>query len=282
MIELPALAKVNLSLEVTGRREDGFHELVSIMQTVSLADTLVLRRSDELSFACSDTSLAKGNLVERAARLLRDFCGVSRGCSIELHKEIPVAAGLGGGSSDAASTLIGLNRFWNLRLSCADILGLAAKLGSDVPFFLWGGACLVSGHGENVTPLPAPDPTWYLLVNPRLGVSTERVFAELHSTEWTDGERTRAIAIAGPPYSIGHNGLRDALFRVYPAARDCFLAVDSVVPEGAIISGSGPTIIARFQSEEDTRRAAGRLANRGYRIDVTASMTGRADESPCA
>ncbi len=155
MFSLQAFAKINLSLEVVGRRQDGFHELTSVMQTVSLSDTLEFRPDDEFRFTCSDASLAQGNLVERAAMLLRQSSQESRNVSIALHKSIPVAAGLGGGSSDAAAALIGLNRLWNLGLPCADMTRFAAQLGSDVPFFLSGGTCFVSGRGEQVEPLPS-------------------------------------------------------------------------------------------------------------------------------
>ncbi len=144
MLTLRAPAKVNLTLEVLGRRDDGYHDIVSIMQTVDLCDTITLEPADALAIECDDTSIGpSANLALRAATLLNESTGGGKGAKIRLEKRIPVAAGLGGGSSDAAATLVGLNRLWGLDLPIERLVGLAAGLGSDVPFFIHGGVAMV-------------------------------------------------------------------------------------------------------------------------------------------
>src|SRR5262249_32894600 len=149
----------------------------------------------------------------RAAELLRARYGVDRGCMITLHKQIPVAAGLGGGSSDAAATLAGLGEVWGLGLTCAEYGALASDLGARVPYFLYGGACLIEGRGEIVHQLPDEPLSWYVLANPRFSVSTADVYSALRPSEWTDGTQTRALA-ARNTREMGQNGLQNALFRV--------------------------------------------------------------------
>src|SRR5439155_13291328 len=164
MITEKAYAKLNLGLEVTGRRDDGYHEIVSVMKLVDLYDTLAFAPSDgEITVECDNPVLAaegRSNLVWRAARLLRETARVEKGAVIELRKRIPLASGLGGGSSDAAATLRGLSQLWGKALPKDQMRNLATVLGSDVPFFLEGGTALVEGRGDRVIPLPAPPPGW--------------------------------------------------------------------------------------------------------------------------
>jgi 4-diphosphocytidyl-2-C-methyl-D-erythritol kinase len=284
MIVAPAYAKINLSLEVVGRRADGFHDLVSVMQTVSLVDSLEFEPDRDLLFTCSDRTLTTGNLVLRAAALLRDRYGVQRGCRIHLQKHIPTAAGLGGGSSDAAVALITLAAMWNVKLTCSNLLDLAAALGSDVPFFLWSGTCLVEGRGERVSPLRSPDRQWYLLVNPRIEVSTERIFAALPVSDWTDGTETHALArdiVRADIVGIGRNGLQPTLFRLYPEARECYDAVTAVSAHGALVSGSGPTVLAPFPTQVDAMAAFQCLQGTGYWAMVVAAQEPAREYTPC-
>src|SRR3954452_3244816 len=167
MVTEKAYAKLNLGLEVTGKREDGFHDIVSVMHLVDLHDTLTFALADgEITVECDHPVLAaegQGNLVWRAARLLQETSKADKGAAIELQKRIPLAAGLGGGSSDAAATLRGLSELWGVELPREQMRNLAAMLGSDVPFFLEGEAGLVEGRGEKVTRLPASPPGWAVL-----------------------------------------------------------------------------------------------------------------------
>lgn len=257
-----AHAKINLSLEIVGRRPDGYHDLVSVMQEVSLFDSLSFEPATELEFSCSDPDLVGGNLVTQAARLLAHRFGVTQGCCIQLHKRIPAGAGLGGGSSDAAATLVALNRLWDLQLPPSDLSVLAAEIGSDVPFFLTGGTAEVAGRGEYVCPLPSLPETWYVLVNPGVHVSTRDVFAELRPAEWSAGNATRALAEEIRdirPARLSVNGLSSALFRLYPAAEECFRRVSDQSQGRVMVSGSGPTVVAQVESRRDGDRLASLL-----------------------
>ncbi|MFI5268953.1 MAG: 4-(cytidine 5'-diphospho)-2-C-methyl-D-erythritol kinase, partial [Chloroflexota bacterium] len=174
-----ACAKINLTLEVTGKRPDGYHELISLMQTVSLADELSLEPAEDLSLDCDVPELAgDNNLVLRAARLL------GRGGRFVLRKRIPAAGGLGGGSSDAAVALRLLDAAYHLRLSPEHLMEAATHLGSDVPFFLHAGTVLVKGRGELVQPLPDLRERWLVLLNPGVPLSTARVFQDLRPDEY--------------------------------------------------------------------------------------------------
>ena len=168
MISEHAYAKLNLTLEVIRKREDGYHDLASIIQTVQLHDILEFSDSETIDFECSDETLAgDDNLVLQAAETLQKVAGVRQGAKITLNKRIPVSAGLGGGSADAAATLRGLNRLWNLGLSETELVEIATEVGSDVPFLVCGGTAIVSGRGERLERLPAPEHGWFVIVSPR-------------------------------------------------------------------------------------------------------------------
>ncbi len=263
MLVSPAPAKLNLSLEVVGKRPDGYHELVSVMQTISLADQLEIELDARFTFQCSDASLTgNDNLVVCAAELLRVAHGVPRGASIRLDKRIPVAAGLGGGSSDAASALAALSRLWKLPGTCETLLRLAETIGSDVPFFLTAGAALVQGRGERVEALPPLQETWYVLAKPPIAVSTREVYGAVTAEDWTDGNVSRDMAAsirAGDRVGIGCNGLQAALFRLYPSAEACFDSLERLAPGRPMVSGSGPTVFVPFESEAEARDVAHRV-----------------------
>jgi len=284
--ETQAYAKINLSLEVLGKRTDGFHDLVSVMQTVSLCDDLTFAPAEEVTFTCSQPELTgPSNLVVRAANLLRQVYGVSAGCAIHLEKHIPHAAGLGGGSSNAATTLRSLVKLWALKESEDTLCRLAAQLGSDVPFFLHRGTALVEGRGERVTPLPDPPTCWYLLAKPPIQVPTAEIFARLQRTAWSDGSRTHALASdlhGGGAAQFGPNSLQDALFSAYPLAQDCFERMSQVSDGQATVSGSGPTIVAWFPSQDEARRAARRLEDNQLALFVASSVASHGRKPSCA
>ncbi len=270
-VTVEAPAKVNLTLEVLGRREDGYHEIASVMQAISLFDTLTFSLADGLKVITDVPGLdTSDNLVYRAAMLLRQATGVPAGAAIRLSKEIPLAAGLGGGSSDAAATLLGLNRLWQLRLSEDRLKDMAAQLGSDVPFFLRGGTALVEGRGEQVTIVKAPPTLWLLLAFPshRLENKTATAYKALNSAEHTDGLRTTNLVsrIEGAA-DIG----RDSLFNVFDGvAPRLFPGIDrvsSILQEvcgaPAHLSGAGPTLFCPVDGPEQGERALGECAERG-------------------
>ncbi len=268
MRAIPAYAKINLSLEVLRRRPDGYHDLVSLLQTVSLADELTFEDSDRVELSFDDSGLqTEDNLVLRAAFLLRHTYGVKAGAAITLRKRTPVAAGLGGGSSDAATTLQELVSLWELPVKGEELVGLAARLGSDVPFFLTGGRALVEGRGELVTPLPDGPATWYVLAKPDGGLETKTVFESLAAESMSDGEVTRALASgrsAEGQSPFGFNGLQETAFRICPAARRCFDALQEASGRPVILSGSGPTSVAWAGANQGAEEAARSMRDRGF------------------
>lgn len=191
MLTLKAYAKLNLVLEVLGRRADGYHEIVSIMQTVSLHDILTLEVAGRITLNFSLPGLPDhANMVLKAAQRLAEVTGYGGGAVIGLEKHIPVGAGLGGGSSDAAAALRGLNKLWQLGLTAERLMAIGAGLGSDVPFFIYGGACLVEGRGERVTPLADLEKTWFVLLRPDLPVppgKTAALYRLVQPVHYTSG-----------------------------------------------------------------------------------------------
>ncbi|MGI8968432.1 MAG: 4-(cytidine 5'-diphospho)-2-C-methyl-D-erythritol kinase [Chloroflexota bacterium] len=282
-MRIQARAKVNLSLEVIGRRPNGYHELVSVMQTVELADELELHQASSVFFTCSEPELEANNLVSRASDLFLGRFSGSLGVNMHLEKRIPVGAGLGGGSSDAAAALSGLRSFWKVPASCLDLLGMAERLGSDVPFFLYGGTALVQGRGEQVTPLPRLPTSWILVANPRIHVSTADVFRALSSSDWTDGIHTLGLAKnlqRGVATDSGINGLQETLFRLHPDARACYEAMQAATDGKAMVSGSGPSVYALFSSEAAATEAQSTL-HPTYWSCVTRTWAPEPAESPC-
>lgn len=196
-ITLPAYAKINLTLEVLGKRDDGYHDIMSFLQTINLADTLTFELSKSIEIRFSDASLeSTDNLVFKAAQLLRNETGYAGGASIYLLKRIPIAAGLGSGSTDAAATLMGLNELWNLNLPLERLSELAAMLGSDVVFFLYGGTVLAQGRGELITRLPPLPETWLLLTSTfdkTIPNKTAQLYAKLNQSHFTGGQFTKKL-----------------------------------------------------------------------------------------
>jgi 4-diphosphocytidyl-2-C-methyl-D-erythritol kinase len=182
MLTLQANAKINWFLKILGRRDDGFHEIESLIQKVSLYDILKIAPSDELSLKADGGIPEKENLVYKAASLLKSTYSVKTGAQLDLHKNIPVGAGLGGGSSDAAAALMGLNQLWSLGLSPESLSEIAAKIGSDVPFFLYGPASFTYGRGEKLVPCRALKKLYILLVKPPFEVSTAWAYKNLKTT----------------------------------------------------------------------------------------------------
>ena len=201
MIHVTANAKLNLSLEIIGRRDDGFHELVSVMQAINLADELVALPAPDgsITLECNDPALADSadNTVLTAARLLKDAAGVEQGARLLLRKSIPVAAGLGGGSADGAAALVALARLWNVAVPHDRLMDLAAAVGSDVPFFLGESpTALVEGRGETITALPSLPQAWAVILIPEVPVpspKTRVLFRMLDESNFSDGERTMAL-----------------------------------------------------------------------------------------
>ncbi len=260
-------AKVNLHLEVLGKRPDGYHEIATLMVAVRLFDTLVIKEdaSADLRLRCTDTKLSTeaDNLVVRAAELLRSRSGCQRGASIRLVKRIPLAAGLAGGSSNAAATLAGLNTLWDLQLSNNELAELAAEIGSDIPFFLHSQAAWCTGRGEIVDPLTLNRPLWFVLACPTFGMNTADVYRNVSVPETPEsGDAIRQAAVDGNIGDIGrhlHNRLQEAATRLQPALGTYLDRLAKKEVAGSLMSGSGSTLFALCRHRAEARRIAREL-----------------------
>jgi 4-diphosphocytidyl-2-C-methyl-D-erythritol kinase len=260
MMTFSAPAKINLSLRILGRREDGFHEIESLMVPISLADTLEITRQDGagFQFTCDDASLPVDdtNLVARAAKLFCATVGVEPRVRIHLQKRIPHGAGLGGGSSDAAATLLALNTLFASELPLPALSELAAQIGSDVPFFLHRSAATVGGRGEVVTPCTFPHELALLLLKPPFGVPTPWAYQR-----WRDSQEIPTVRYAPQEFAWGSlvNDLERPVFEKYlflAQLKKWLLGQPEAV--GALMSGSGATVFAVLPAEENADALADR------------------------
>ena len=272
-MRLKAYAKVNLTLEVLGRRDDGYHEVVSIMQTVDLADEIDLEPAERLSVDCDDPSLrGEANLAWRAAVSLAGRAGMEPQAQVFIRKRIPTGMGLGGGSSDAASVLVGLNHLWELGLSAPELEEIAAELGSDVPFFIRGGTALAQGRGEALTPLPSLEGLGLLLVCPRESIpdKTRAMYGRMNRSHYTDGGITQRVVdnlIGGTLEVDGlHNVFETVAFETFPGLRDVFQQVEEATGRRPRLSGAGPSLFCLPAEEQDLSDAARALGI--HRADV--------------
>ncbi|HJV57443.1 MAG TPA: 4-(cytidine 5'-diphospho)-2-C-methyl-D-erythritol kinase [Methylomirabilota bacterium] len=265
-------AKVNLALEVLGKRGDGYHEIATVLQAVDLFDRLTMETADILSLHADDPELPTddGNLVMRAARLLQKTAGIEKGARLRLQKRIPVAAGLGGGSSDAAATLLGLNRLWGLRWPRARLQELAVELGMDVPFFLGTGRAVARGRGERLQALPGGGGYALVLVNPRTPLSTREVYgrvpagwhAEPTGTERViEALRRRNVAALAAALTNNLERVVEPVLPVIGRMKAALLAAGAL---GAIMSGSGPTVFGLARSLDHARQVRSRVSRAGW------------------
>lgn len=261
---LPSFAKVNLHLRIAGKRNDGFHEICTVFQTISLHDVLTFRDADSLRMTCSDESLPvdSKNLIMRAAQILADRSGTDRGAHIHLEKNIPSPGGLGGGSSNAAVALIGLEQLWGLGVPAADLRLIAADLGSDVPFFLVGGTALGTGRGEIVEHIADRSESYMLVVTPNINVSTPAAYAALNVPNLTLADSDRILRVCrneADSLDLHHseliNDFERPVFAAFPEIGKVKQALLSLGAVNALLSGSGASVFAIFDKEE-TRQAA--------------------------
>jgi len=252
-----AFAKVNLSLVVLGKRPDGYHELDTVFQAVGLTDRLTFEASDHLTLDVDDPSIPAGaeNLVLRAAHALAEAGGIRPRAAITLEKRIPAGGGLGGGSSDAAVTLLGLSALWELDATPDQLTRVGAALGSDVPFFLHGGTARGLGRGERIEPLPDLPPQAVVLVMPPFPVSTPEVFRRLGAPEWGGRGGGGLDASVAPD----RNDLEPAAEALFPALREVREALDRVGAIRARLSGSGSTVFGLFPDLAAAAEAARHL-----------------------
>ena len=278
-LTIQAPAKVNLCLEVLGRRPDGYHEVRTVLQAVDLADWLTIEPAATLTLQWDPMSSVREsevpteeNLVLRAARSIQEQAGVGGGAHLLLHKAIPVAAGLGGGSSDAAATLLGLRRIWGLALSDQRLATIAASLGSDVPFFLRSGTALGSGRGEVIQGLPAPQEEWAVISapgGPPQAGKTARLYqlltpAHYAQTPYRTEELVRRIRdnerVSDALYNI-FEAVADDVYPEYAAHREAFVASGA---HNVLLAGAGPSLFSLVAGEASAVELRDRMAGHGY------------------
>ena len=278
-VTVRAPAKVNLALVVGPVREDGFHPLDTVYQAISLYDDVTVTAAPRWSITvtpvggvdCSGVPLDEQNLAVRAGRLLVEHHGLDRAAASEVHKGIPVAGGLAGGSADAAATLVALDRLWDLGTSDEDLLRLAGELGSDVPFALLGGTAHGTGRGEVVEPVSDNGSWWWVVVPDVAGLSTPAVYAELDRQPGpptgAGSQPVRDALAAGDPAALGaalRNDLHDPALRLRPELRDRSEALTAAAGGAVLLSGSGPTLLALCATQEVARAARGQLLEEGF------------------
>ncbi|MDO4331826.1 MAG: 4-(cytidine 5'-diphospho)-2-C-methyl-D-erythritol kinase [Eubacteriales bacterium] len=272
-LRLNAMAKINLGLDVLRRREDGYHEVKMVMQTVGICDELEFTKLTEdcirISTDKEELPSDGNNLIYRAAKLMKDTYGIREGVAVKLQKNIPIAAGMAGGSTDAAATIHGMDRIFGLGLSLEEKQRLGVKIGADVPYCLMGGTALSEGIGEVLTALPQAPDAFLVVAKPDINVSTKFVYENLHADRLTyhpdiDGmvESIRNGDLKGITDRMG-NVLETVTIKRYPviAEMKAFLLRQGAM--NALMSGSGPTVFGVFDKEEDARRAYTAMVEQG-------------------
>lgn len=270
-VTLPSFAKVNLHLRVLGKREDGYHDIFTVFQTVSLHDTITFEESaGEIVLECDEPNVPTDirNLVVKAANRIRDRYQVSKGAYIRIEKRIPMGGGLGGGSSNAAVALIGLTRLWGLNASVEDLEPIAADLGADVPFFLHGGTMIGEGLGTSLDQIAEFGAENMIIVTPDVHVSTAAAYEALRAESLTNAEANRILRVcrseAESPDFL-HSALRnDFETIVFAAFPEIGRAKQQLVDLGArqvLMSGSGSSVFAIFDKEETRQTALKALDN---------------------
>ena len=272
-MRLQAFAKINLGVDVFGKREDGYHEVCMIMQTIRMYDQLDMRKSVEPGIHLTTNKkyipVDENNLVWRAAKLMMDTCGIMEGVSIHLHKVIPVAAGMAGGSSDAAATLVGMNRLFHCGLSKEKLMELGVQIGADVPYCVLRGTALAEGIGEKLTVLPPMPDCWILIGKPGISVSTKYVYTTLDlntDTVHPDIDGMKKALEDGNLYGITErmgNVLQDVTIPAYPEVERIKEQMKTLGAVNAMMSGSGPTVFGIFDNEEKAQEACQKLRESG-------------------
>lgn len=269
-LEYKARAKVNLGLDVCGRLENGYHEVKMVMQTVDIYDELVFKRRQDpdiiLAVDSQDTlGDVSNNLIFRAAKLMKEYFSIKEGIEIYLKKNIPVAAGMAGGSTDAAATMLAMNELFGLGKSKEQLMELAVRLGADIPFCIMGGTALAEGIGEKLTELPAPQKAAILIAKPDIMVSTKDVYENLHLETVEKHPDIDGMIQALKDGSLRgvtdrmENVLETVTIQLYPVIEEIKSFMKEHGAINALMSGSGPTVFGIYQTEEEAKQAAAAL-----------------------
>lgn len=264
-IRLEARAKINLGLDVVRRREDGYHEVKMIMQTVDLCDELTIKRIQEpeirITTNVGDIPVNENNLIYKTAKLVMQEYHITEGIDVYLKKVIPVAAGMAGGSTDAAATFIAMNEIFELGLKQEELRKLAVQIGADVPYCIMGGTALSEGIGELLTPLPAPPQCYLVIAKPDIYVSTKYVYENLHANELKHHPDIDGM-VAGIKQqdlkqitNLMENVLENVTVTEYPIIEKIKDTMKKCGAWNALMSGSGPTVFGIFEKIEDAEKA---------------------------
>lgn len=281
-ISLQAYAKINLGLDVIRKREDGYHEVRMIMQSISLADTLLLRKSSEAGIFLNshdgtenpDVPMDSTNLVYRAIQLLKEEFQITEGIEAVLSKRIPVAAGMAGGSTDAAAALKGMNQLFSLGLSTQELCQRGVRLGADIPYCIQGGTALSEGIGEILTPLPKVPDCYILIAKPPINVSTAFVYGNLKANELTEHPDINGMIqaihqqdLSGIASRLG-NVLETVTIPAYPVISDIKKIMVEYGAMQSLMSGSGPTVFGIFTEEQKAETTAQQIREAGLSEQV--------------
>lgn len=277
-MELKALGKINLGLDVLGKRPNGYHDVRMVMQTVYLYDRIVLEKINEPQIMLESNLFYlpnnENNLAYRAAQLLMDEFAIESGMKIRLEKHIPVAAGMAGGSTDAAAVLFGINRMFQLGLTQEQLMERGVKLGADVPYCIMRGTALAEGIGEDLTQLPSMPRCYVLLAKPQISVSTKKVYEELDSHEITDHPDIDGIIEGLKEKDLNKitgcmgNVLENVTIAEYPIVGKIKEMMNQEGALGAMMSGSGPTVFGIFDDKIKGRKAAQKIKAKGLAKQV--------------
>ncbi|MGA9119445.1 MAG: 4-(cytidine 5'-diphospho)-2-C-methyl-D-erythritol kinase [Bacteroidota bacterium] len=276
ILQTRAYAKINLGLYVLRRRDDGYHDIGTVFHRINLFDTLTFEESEEITLRTDSPSIPQGedNLCTRAAILLRQRLGIARGVSIGLDKVIPVGAGLGGGSSDAAATLTMLPRFWGIPVTEDLLREVALKLGSDIPYFLKEGSAVGAGRGEVLEYFSLPLPFAILVCNPGIHVSTAWAYSQIRpdpDRRLPDFKRVFQddLGAAGKIHHLLVNDFEEPVFRKYPLIGKIKQEMLNAGASAALMSGSGSTVFGLFRDQNNAYSLGDELSRRGYTVSVT-------------
>ena len=279
---LPSFAKINLGLRILGKRPDGYHEIRTVLQTISLHDNLQFTATtgNDILLSCAEPGIPcdRRNLIVRAAYKLRDRYGINRGAKIHLEKTIPVQGGLGGGSSNAAVTLFGLADLWEIKKDIAELTEVASELGADVPFFLHGGRASASGIGTLILPLPDCESMHLVVVSPTASVPTEEAYKALNSPALTTSNSESILSISRTeadlansdlrhPYNHLRNDFEQVIFDIEPEIERAKRVLLQAGAVNALLAGSGSSVFGIFENQEGQQRAICELSvERNWRV----------------
>lgn len=281
-LKLPSFAKINWFLRVLGKREDGFHDLCTVFQMVSLHDNLNFSESDSLTLTCSNRFIPtdERNLIVKAAKSLQNKFQITKGARIHLEKAIPAPGGLGGGSSNAAVALLGLATIWNLKIDFEELCALGSELGSDVPFFFYGGTALGTGRGTEILPLDDTAEDHLLIVTPNIDVSTAEAFAGLNAPRLTNETSesnlqiclNRAFALDLRQSELT-NDFEQSVFQTAPEIGRVKRTLIELGARRALLCGSGASVFAVFDNVETRQTAEQAIEKENWRKFVVAAIS---------